>query len=79
VNYCKIYCPFFKLSYRKLLALLFVVFSKFASSSESGRPEYNINYLKDQFYMFSTPNLVFIDGHLSHKVTVFIHDANWEK
>jgi len=29
--------------------------------------------------MFSTPNLVFIDGHLSHKVTVFIHDANWEK
>ena len=29
--------------------------------------------------MLGTPNLVFIDGNLSHKVTVFIHDANWEK
>jgi len=29
--------------------------------------------------MLSTPNLVFIDGHLSHKVTVFIYDANWKK
>jgi len=28
--------------------------------------------------MLSTPNLVFIDRHLSHKVTVFIHDANWK-
>lgn len=44
-----------------------------------GAAEKNINDLKDQFYMLSTPNLVFIDGHLSHKVTVFIHDAKWEK
>lgn len=41
--------------------------------------EQNINDLKDQFYMLGTPNLAFIDGNLSHKVTVFIHDANWEK
>jgi hypothetical protein len=29
--------------------------------------------------MLSTPNLVFIDGYLSHQLTVSIHDANWEK
>lgn len=79
MNYRKTYYPF--VNY--LTESNWHSYSSYLANSllhlKVGAAKWNINDLKDQFYMLSTPNLVFIDGHLSHKVTVFVHDANWEK